>query len=342
MLNSIILSLLVAWSAQAEKTPLSLEQLCQSSDLIAVVQADLNHYPETACAEEIGYTDAVGRADSADDMPAAPEVQRASVLALTTLKGEVPVESFEICAPPVSTRVRGLEFESDQAQLVFLQRTKDGRFACYSHADRNWIHGARLAAYQTAVESYLQVQAMAEPAQRSARLHAWRMELAINPLTRADGVRSLRQDGIAAAPTSAAAGTAAAAGTSATAAAGTTAVQLSAADQDRLITALVRTADFGKTNQQLFQLLDSSNDPRLTDFAMAVVRSWNDEIPWRGRYWLHQIATRLGGPAALEYFHAHWTEFDSYFGGKDWSFDGTDGTELEIMQKLLSQLAPAA
>jgi hypothetical protein len=329
MLNSIILSLLVAWSAQAVKTPMSLEDLCQSSDLIVVVHVDPTSCPTSASSHKLSATP-----EADDDESVCASVQNANVVVLSALKGDAANQSLELCAPPISTQIRSLDLAPEQRQLVFLQRTPAGRYAAYSHVGRERIRGASLDPYRTAVSEYLQLQTIQNTALREQKLHQWRLELALDPLTRADGIRSLQT-------------VVSAKGKSSQlvqdpAATPSEAVGLTAGETHRLVTALCSNASFGKTDQQLYKLLDQSIDPRLDAYALGLIRSWDGKIPWTGRYWIHQVVTRLGDPSALEFFNAHWSEFDSYFGGKDWSFTGKESTEADVLKQLLKQLAPAA
>ena len=303
MLNSIILSLLVSWSAQAGKTPLTLEELCQTSDLIAVVQTDSSP-SHTVVSSDFGSA----------DIESCGQAQSAEVNVVAMLKGEVITSNLELCAPPRSTRIGGLDFQPAQARLVFLQQTATGKYACYSHVGHVRMDGSKLDPYRTAVQEYLKLASLAS-AERHAQLQQWRVNLALDPITRADGVRML--------------------------AAANNSTDLAPGNQKKLIAALCSAPDFGATNQQLFRFLSPSNDPRLAGYALAVVRSWKGKVPWNGRYWIHQTATRIGDTASQEFFRRNWAEFDSYLGGKDWKFVG-EGQEQQILLKLLSQLSPAA
>ncbi len=320
MLNSIILSLLVAWSAQAGKTPMTLEELCQSSDLIAVVQADPSSCSSIVCSDSADADAEPCDESDGTDVESCGVVQSADVTVVTTLKGCAGAQELQLCAPPMSTRIGGLDLHADQPRLVFLQKTADGRFACYSHVGHVRMDGSKLDPYRTAVSEYFQLQTAAVEV-REQRLHEWRVNLALDPITRAEGVRVLQAQSLVAKNNPS---------------------PLSKAQRDKLIAALCSAPHFGAANQQLYRLLATDSDPRLGDYALAMVRSWNGKIPWNGRYWIQQTVTHLGDDSAQQYFQTHWTQFDSYLGGKDWKFTSDSIAESEALKILLSQLAPAA
>ncbi len=288
--------------------PVPLRALCESADLIAVVQ------PGRPVARE------------QQNQSALSPSHEVNLKIMEILKGNTKAESIcvsysgnLICPSPA-------HFTEGWTHLVFLRKRKNGEYQpCALSYGSKQIEGEELKAYVKAVRKWNALARIKNSVVREVSIFNWVVSLAENPYTRWEGAVDLNRTRYLSTgyrkkewPLDK--------------------TSLSAAQQERLIRAVHMAEEFDYPNQELFQVLEQVQDPRLAARVVQWIGAWGEDIPYYAGYWLHQAVQRRGGKGAVDFFAHNWAQEAVDGSNLNWDFQGSSKDKAEAVKTLLGLL----